>query len=258
MKRSCSELKAQARESLLGKYSIIIAASIIISLITSFLLLPFEMQIDEDTAVKSLDMLIYLIAYLIVTLISIIFMTGLYKMHLKIARNENVYTSDVFTIFKSNPHRYVGMNLLTGILIGIPIYLMLILAFLIFGLYPEDTIPLPLTGINAILWIIGIVLSIRLSLQYMLCTFIMLDNPDMRITDILRQSRHYMKGNLLRYLYLCISFIGYFLLVILSLGLASLWVTPYLYQTQVQFYLDIVDDNTVDVVVDDGFEFESE
>ena len=48
-----------------------------------------------------------------------------------------------------------------------------------------------------------------------------------------------MKGNLGTYFYLQLSFLGMMLLVVLSFGLAILWVQPYMTQTITLFYYEL-------------------
>ena len=50
-----------------------------------------------------------------------------------------------------------------------------------------------------------------------------------------------MEGNKLRLLYLQLSFIGFYLLAVLSCGIGLLWLMPYMQQTTVSFYLDVQD-----------------
>ena len=48
-----------------------------------------------------------------------------------------------------------------------------------------------------------------------------------------------MKGNLLDYICLQLSFFGIMLLVVLSFGVAILWVQPYMTQTITLFYYEL-------------------
>ena len=60
----------------------------------------------------------------------------------------------------------------------------------------------------------------------------------MKVTNAFRESRLLMKKKKGRFLYLALSFLGWYLLILLSFGVASLWIIPYQNQTFVQFYLD--------------------
>ena len=78
-----------------------------------------------------------------------------------------------------------------------------------------------------------------LAMSYM----IYLDDPQKRVTEIIRQSISMMKGNKFRYFYMILSFLGYWALILLSIGIAALWVIPYQNMTVVQFYKDLRDNS---------------
>lgn len=48
-----------------------------------------------------------------------------------------------------------------------------------------------------------------------------------------------MRGHKLELFLLHLSFIGWFLLCILTLGIGFLWLTPYVHSTQAAFYEDV-------------------
>ena len=75
----------------------------------------------------------------------------------------------------------------------------------------------------------------------------MLDNEDMSIVQCFKKAVGLMKGNKDRLFYIYLSFIGMWLLVVLSLGIGYLWVEPYMLQTYTMFYLDVIGETLVDV-----------
>ncbi len=70
-------------------------------------------------------------------------------------------------------------------------------------------------------------------------TYLLIDQPDDRVIDAFRESRHLMKGQRGRLLYLDLSFIGMTLLAICSFGIGFLWVNPYQNQTLITFYQNV-------------------
>ncbi len=97
-----------------------------------------------------------------------------------------------------------------------------------------------LTGVLVgIGYIFLIVPGIILSYSYSMATFIMADNPYLTTTEVLRESRMLMKGNKLKLFCLHLSFIGYILLCILTLGIGFIWLTPYMNATYAAFYRKI-------------------
>ncbi len=81
----------------------------------------------------------------------------------------------------------------------------------------------------------GIIKGIAYSMTY----FIAKDNPELSVFDCIQKSRMLMRGHKGRYFALCLSFIGWVLLGILSFGIAMLWIGPYIYAAKAQFYEDL-------------------
>lgn len=78
----------------------------------------------------------------------------------------------------------------------------------------------------------GIILAIGLSMTY----FIMADNTEISGIDALQESWNMMKGHKMDYFNLFFSFIGWWLLCVVTLGIASLWVYPYWIAANLNFY----------------------
>ena len=58
--------------------------------------------------------------------------------------------------------------------------------------------------------------------------------------ECLRESEQLMKGHKMDYFKLQLSFIGWWILVVITLGIASLWVVPYYNATMATFFIDIM------------------
>ncbi|SUY45114.1 integral membrane protein [Clostridium putrefaciens] len=92
--------------------------------------------------------------------------------------------------------------------------------------------------------IVGIILliipGIVIALMYSQAFPIMVDNPNVSAIEALSMSRRYMKGNLMRLFLLQLSFIGWSLLSILSVGIGFIWLQPYYQLSTINFYDDLV------------------
>ena len=95
---------------------------------------------------------------------------------------------------------------------------------------------LVILGIGAITLGIG---AIIFGLAYAMVPFVIHDNPDIAAVDALRTSRQIMKGHKRQLFVLYLSFIGWFLLGMITLGIAFFWIQPYIYATLAAFYEDI-------------------
>lgn len=71
----------------------------------------------------------------------------------------------------------------------------------------------------------------------------MCDDPEMKPTDALDASAHLLDGYKQSIFALVISFIGWFMLSIVTLGLASLWVRPYFEAAIATFYRLVLQGN---------------
>ena len=84
-----------------------------------------------------------------------------------------------------------------------------------------------------------IVPGIIKSFAYVLTPFILTDKPELSANEAIELSMKMMDGHKLDFFILCLSFIGWYLLSILTLCIGMLWVTPYMYTTMAAFYEDV-------------------
>jgi uncharacterized membrane protein len=95
-------------------------------------------------------------------------------------------------------------------------------------------------GIFIFLWMLLLIIpGIIASLRYSQSFYIMIDNPEMKATDAINRSKEMMQGQKWKYFLLHLSFIGWYLLCIPTLGIGLLWLLPYIYATQASFYEDL-------------------
>lgn len=91
-----------------------------------------------------------------------------------------------------------------------------------------------------VLWsLLFIVPGIIKSYSYAMTLYIMIEDPNIGVMDAILKSREIMDGNKFDFFVLQLSFIGWALLTMLTLGIGSLWLTPYYYTTMTAFYNDI-------------------
>lgn len=85
-----------------------------------------------------------------------------------------------------------------------------------------------------------IIPGVYFSLTYALVPMIVADNPEISIKDAFIESCEMMCGHRIKLLKLYLSFIGWYFLGIVTLGIAFLWLRPYIIATEVEFYNDIL------------------
>ena len=112
-----------------------------------------------------------------------------------------------------------------------------------FSDYVRNAVSMFLVYLFTILWtLLFIVPGIIKGLAYSLTPFIVKDNPELSPNEAINLSMKMMKGHKFDLFYLYLSFIGWILLAMLTLGVGLLWVIPYLETTLAAFYQDVKND----------------
>ena len=73
------------------------------------------------------------------------------------------------------------------------------------------------------------------SYSYMLTEYIALMNPDMSANECITESRRLMNGHKMNMFILDLSFIGWAILCVFTFGIGSLFLTPYIAQTRIEY-----------------------
>ena len=231
MKRSSKELKALAREALLGQYGSLIGAMFLLG-IFSIILESVPVTITrnrEDTTSLIIQFVITLIISVLVYLLQI----GMTVIVLHMTRRQTYGLSDLFYTFRAHPDRFIIVSVIQigiSMILQIPAYIFLLL-------YPGDTIKRVL--LYLLLLLAGSIVSFIILLGFTLADLLLIDNENLGAIDAIRQSWAMMHGNKGRFFYLQISFFGLALLCILTLGIGMLWLYPYMMTTEAFFYLDL-------------------
>ena len=141
---------------------------------------------------------------IITDIMTCLFGFGIASFYLKLSRNEEVTWKELFS--KTN---MIWSYLLITIVVTV------------------------LITLGTILLIIpGIILAITYSMVY----YVKLDNPDLNTLEVLGKSSRIMKGHKMDYFILILSFIGWAILGLLTLGILYIWLTPYMQITVCKFY----------------------
>lgn len=84
-----------------------------------------------------------------------------------------------------------------------------------------------------------IIPGIVISYMYSQSFYILVENPEMDVTDCMAASRKLMVGHKWELFYLHLTFIGWLLVGALTFGIAYLWIKPYFDLTCTNYYLSI-------------------
>ena len=91
-----------------------------------------------------------------------------------------------------------------------------------------------------VLWsLLLVVPGIIKSMSYALTPYILKDNPELKYNSAIEQSMAMMEGYKAELFVLCLKYLGWTLLAILTLGIGMLWVIPYYSAAMANFYEDV-------------------
>ena len=91
--------------------------------------------------------------------------------------------------------------------------------------------------LQTIAWaLLLIVPGIVAAYRYSMAPYIMAENPNIEVGEAIERSKAMMDGHKMELFLLHLSFLGWLLLSVLTLGILSLWVTPYMQTTEAYYY----------------------
>ncbi len=107
--------------------------------------------------------------------------------------------------------------------------------------YGHSFVTLFLRDLYLVLWtLLFIIPGIIKAYSYCMVPYILADNPELSANEVITKSRQMMDGNKWQVFLLDLSFIGWILLGVLTLGLGLIfWTTPYIQSTHAALYLKL-------------------
>lgn len=211
---SISEIKRKARNALKGKWGFAVQLTLLVYLINT--VFPYLVQVfisggfsnwwyQEETPIAA-DIL-----NLFLTLAFIPLSISTYWFFLNVTRFENVSIIKVFSIYKDEKTSFKLIG--ASILIGLFVFLW-----------------------SLLLIIPGIIKSISYSQTF----FLLKDHPEYSVLEAIAESKKRMKGNKWKYFVMYLSFIGWGILCLFTLGIGLLWLAPYVSTTMATFYNELI------------------
>ncbi len=177
---------------------------------------------------------------------------GIVYYFLKMAKNETV---EVGLIFK--PFNFYGNSLLAwflkfliSLLALVPFIIVLVVMLFKFSFDIEDTLSNAFTSLYYfVILLITLILPIWVNIRLFLVYYIISDYNDFPADKAISLSWKAMRGKEWKLVGLYLSFIGWFLLGIITIGIAFLWGVPYLYTAFANFYLDVKNAENLEAVI---------
>ena len=237
------ELKKRARQKLVGRYGITAGTLLLCNLIITILFEPIQSMIPGNlSSLRRASSLFSIAAYLVCSIIIVflgnILLSGYRYLHMNIARERSCSVSNLFYGFNHQPDKVILLILrvlLINLLYMLPcLFISYVVGSLFYTLLGTS---IEIFFITAV--IIAAIVLIPVNLRYVLIFNLWADYPDLTAKEMTLKSREMMRGNRTRYFLLILSFIGWYLLALLSLGIGLIWIQPYVMMTCTQFYLDL-------------------
>lgn len=240
MKTLSPRLKAAAREHLEGRYVTIILAYIIANMLTNLPSLLFSETFNTNT-LQGYSLNTF--ANLILGFFTAIFLVGQNYICLQCIRStEAISLSEMWYGFRGRADEIIKtyfLYLIRYLASGLP-FAVLAVCYIRSGHFP-------LFGILALAaMVFMLILWLKISLDYGILLFLFVDRTDLTPSQMLVECKKIMQGNRMRLLYLHLSFIGMFLLVLLSFGIAMFWLYPYMRMTYGEFYCHLINEHHIE------------
>lgn len=270
-----SGFRTQARNALRGKWGMAILAGILFSLISSFVsdgsvvnnLSPDEsvtitrdllneiadawragglggvFEIHPEYQVALVGTLVSgIVAVCLELFVSAPLRVGYYKFHLDLVDGAPANIGTLFFGFSRCYGKSVLVNLLYSLVRFACVIPMLAgvfgsLALLLF--VPDMALEYAYAaagGIIVLSMAVSLVLSVVFSYRYYFCYLVLAESPETGATDVLRETAGMMRGEKMNLFLLQLSFIGWYLLGVLTCGLGFLAVNPYRMTAEAAFY----------------------
>src|SRR5690554_56932 len=143
-------------------------------------------------------------------IVSPILMMGVFVVGKQILKEKKVAFEPIFTYFRDLEHalKIFVVNLLVGLIVMVGLILFII----------------P-----------GIIFALR----YSQAVLIISENKDMDIMDALKESRRMMQGYKMNFFIFILSFIGHYLLGVITFGIYLLYALPYIQLSMYNYYLNL-------------------
>ncbi|MCB5239038.1 DUF975 family protein [Niallia circulans] len=211
-----SEIKYDARQSLKGEWGKVVGLTFLYLVLSAGINLSIEIYasggfinwLNQEYTPPLASILTAIISVILIPLsIAIVWF------YLDLVREKNAEISQVFTIYTD-----------------VKVMLKVIGASIMVGIF---------TFLWSLLLLIpGIIKGLAYSQTFMLLK----DHPEYSIFEAITESRRRMHGYKWKYFLLNLSFIGWGILCLISLGIGFLWLTPYVYASNATFYQNLIAD----------------
>lgn len=246
-----SNFRTEARKRLKGKWRKAVCITL------AYFVILFLLGFIEGLLPESMES----IFYIVLTIINVPLAFGFIISFIKLYNNDEVKVFDFLSLGFSNFAKPWKISLQIFVKMLVPIFFIIVSLFILgfvilvlFGsllgcgvLYYSSSVIhdfVVLSIIGFILFCVSTLWIIIKSYYYQLSYFVAVDNPDLSAKESVKKSKELMKNNRCKLFGLQLSFIGWSILAIITLGIGFLWLMPYFHFALIAFYKFLCGDNS--------------
>ena len=225
-KRFRQDCRAEGRNALLGHLGVAVG-----SVLGYFAILMVLQQLTGSLLPTSSGIgysVMSLLLTFFVNLFSGIYLYGLTCIFVKLQYGQQPRFSDLFLGFRESQNKVLAISLVQAV-----IYMVAMIPAMICTYFAGDGIGFAVYVLFMIVWAVAVIYG---RLLFYPAVYLLLDYPNLSAKEILQRSARLMKGHKKELLVLELSFWPMWLLAVLSLGIASLWVRSYVQSTMAAYY----------------------
>jgi len=236
------DLRSNAKGQLIGKYG----AAIFIGLTVTMIELIITSISDKAYTGSTGSYLLRFAITIIVDLLMGILFYGQARFFLNLVRGkEPLVASDLFYGFKHNMDKAVVIQaVFTGasLVASIPAVLVSLNLVALPADYAREA--------ELAIYALDIILVFIVKLFFGLSFYILNDNPDMTVSEVLKESMRLMENKKGRYFMLCLSMIPLCIVSVFAFIVGVLWFVAYYQVVLTNFYLDTIEEEPFNPSVD--------
>lgn len=242
---SISDLKSKAKDQLLGNYKIATGSFALL------FVLVYAIMGLVISSISSLPLFVGQILSILIGSIMAVFAVGYIYILRQITHGQKPVISDLFFVFRNHPDKVIIISLILAAIQFIVLLPSTIAQNRVMTGEEAHLIDGKMFLVWVVLYLIGMIILVVFEIMFAMSYMIYIDDPETPVKTCILESISMMKGNKLRYFYMLLSFIGYWMLAIMSLGIAVLFVAPYQIMTTIEFYIDLKGEDSVEVITED-------
>lgn len=236
------EIRATARAKLAGKWGRAVLAFVIVAVISG--IAGGVASFFGEAESKQVAPVFVVVVNLLVVLIQLPLQYGFQTFFLKLIRDQNPPIQRLFDGFQMF-WKAVAVQLLQNLLpfLWALVFFLPGLGLMCLLIYLSPTFLISYSQNPVAYWavLLGVTAAIAVvvSFRYALAVYILHDNPDSRVMQVIRLSGKMMRGRKWKLFTLYLSFVGWAILCLLTLGIGYLFLVPYVQASVAAFYEDL-------------------